>query len=169
MSIHLKLILPFIDKSLKLEDISPKTGFINSYTMDINRPSLTNHIFLLYERLLTDESLKTREKLSNLPNLYSKRNIKINGVLCVVFCFTIVDYTIKLIKRNGYLLLNKDNKLHIGNFWQYTDAEVTEFLLGYMYLGKKFKDSYVPEEDFSPKDFITYDEKRGTLVMSASL
>ena len=117
---------------------------------------------------MTPESVKTRNKLSKLNCLYSKRNIKINNVLYTLYCFTI-NKTIKLIKNNGLLLLTKSNKECICKFWLYTDAEVTEFLLGYSYLGNKFKDNIVPEEDYSPSDFITYDEKRETLVLSASL
>lgn len=161
-------MLPFIDENLKIEDISTKTGFIDAYTLDINRPSLTNHIFLLYKRTMTPESVKTRNKLSKLSCLYSKRNIKIDNILYTLYCFTI-NKTIKLIKNNGLLLLTKNSKKRISNFWLYTDAEVTEFLLGYSYLGNKFKDNIVPEEDYSPSDFITYDEKRETLVLSTSL
>ena len=109
MSIHTKLIIPFIDDSLTLEDISPKTGFVDIYTLDINRPSLTSHVFLLYKRVMTQESLDTREKLSKLPCLYSKRNIKIDNELYVLFCFTI-NNIIKLIKSNGCILLTKEDK-----------------------------------------------------------
>ena len=168
MSLHTKLILPLIDKSLKLEDLSYKTGFVDAYTLDINRPSLTNHVFLLYKRVMTPESIKTREKLSKLSCFYNKKNMKINNVLYVLFSFTI-NSKIKLIKNNGCLLLVKDDKANIGKFWSYTDVDVTDFLLGFSYLGDGFKDDVVPEEDYSPSDFITYNEKRGELVISSSL
>ena len=168
MSLHIKLMLPLIDKSLSLEDISNKTGFTDAYTLDINRPSLTNHIFLMYKRVMTPESMKTREKLSNIPCLYSKKNIKINNELYVIYCFTI-NKSIKKIKNDGLLLLDKNDRTNIGKFWMFTDVDVTDFILGYSYLGNKFKDSVVPEEDYSPSDFITYDEKRGELIISSSL
>ena len=161
-------MIPFVDESLKLDDISHKTGFTDMYTMDINRPSLTNHVFLLYKRTMEPEALAVKEKLSALPNLYSKRNIKINNILYTLFCFTI-NNKIKLIKNNGCLLLSKDDKQRIGKFWLFTDSDITEFLIGSSYLGGGFKDDIVPEEDYSPSDFLKYDEKRGTLVISASL
>ena len=168
MSLYTKLILPLIDESLTLEDISPETGFTDVYTLDINRPSLTNHVFLLYKRTLTSEYFRTKEKLSNLPCLYSKKNVKINNVLYILFCFTI-NLAIKMIKNNGSSLLVKEDKIRIGKFWLFTDSDITEFLLGSSYLGKEFKDDIVPEEDYSPSDFVTYDEKRGKLVLSSPL
>lgn len=168
MSIYNKLILPLIDNNMSIEDISPDTGFAGIYTMDINKPFLTNHVFLLYKKVATKEARATREKLSSLPTLYSKRTISLDGILYNLFCF-ICNKSISLIKNNGHLLLNKAEKTQIGKFWQFLDSDVTDYLLGYGYVGKEFKDTVIPEEDFSPKDFITYDEKRETLVMSASL
>lgn len=168
MSIYNKLILPLIDSRLTIEDISPNTGFAGVYTMDINRPSLTNHVFLLYKKVATIEARKTREKLSSSPYLYNKRIISLNGILYNLYCF-ICTKPMNLIKDNGHILLGKTEKTQIGKFWQFLDTDITDYLLGFGYVGEAFKDTVVPEEDFSPKDFITYDEKRGTLVMSASL
>ena len=168
MSIYNKLILPLIDSKLTIEDISPNTGFAGVYTMDINRPSLTNHVFLLYKKVATIEARNTKEKLSNSPYLYSKRTISLGGVLYNLYCF-ICTKPISLIKDNGHILLGKAEKTQIGKFWQFLDTDVTDYLLGFSCIDENFKDTVIPEEDFSPKDFITYDEKRGTLVMSASL
>lgn len=74
-----------------------------------------------------------------------------------------------MIKNNGSSLLVKEDKIRIGKFWLFTDSDITEFLLGSSYLGKEFKDDIVPEEDYSPSDFVTYDEKRGKLVLSSPL
>lgn len=168
MSIHAKLILPLINEKLSLDDISEKAGFAGIYTLDINRPGLTNHVFLLYKRTMEPESLKAREKISKFDNLHSKRMVKINNVLYALYCFTI-NRSIKLIKNNGMLILPKDDKVKVGKFWQFTDVDVTDYMLNYCYVGDKFKDVVVPEEDYSPSDFITYDEKRGELVVSSSL
>ena len=167
MSLHSKLILPLVDENLQLEDIAPETGFVDAYTLDINRPGLTNHIFLLYKRCMTDEYLRIKEKLSNLPCLYSKRNITINGILYILFCFTL-NNAARMIKNNGTSLLVKEDRLRIGKFWQFTDVDITDFLLGYYYM-TEFEDTVLPEEDYSPSDFITYDEKREELIISSSL
>ena len=168
MSIHNKLILPLINANLDLSDISAEAGFAGIYTMDINRPSLTNHVFLLYKKVATKQSWKTREKLSNLPNLYSKRSISINGVLYTLYSFTI-NAPIKAIKDNGHILLDKNYKIQISKFWDFMDSNINEYMFGTAYTGEMFKDTVVPEEDYSPKDFITYDEKREELVISSSL
>ena len=168
MSLHIKLILPLIDESLTLDDISQKAGFAGIYTLDINRPYLTHHIFLIYKRDPTDEFLRIREKLPTLKSFYNKKNVKINGILYVVYTFTI-NPSIKNIRKSALSMLGKTDRTRIGKFWKFTDVDITDFLLGYSYLGEEFKDSVLPEEDYSPSDFITYDEKRGTLVLSASL
>ena len=49
------------------------------------------------------------------------------------------------------------------------DSNINEYMFGTAYTGEMFKDTVVPEEDYSPKDFITYDEKREELVISSSL
>ena len=133
MSIHIKLIIPLIDESLKLEDISKKSGFAGAFTLDKNKPWLTDHVFLLYKRTMEPESLKVREKLSKLPCLHSKRNIKVKDILYTLFCFTI-NRSIRFIRKNAILLTKKD-EIQIGKFWLYTDADVTDFLMGYTYVG----------------------------------
>ena len=168
MSLHTKLILPLIDENLTLEDISPKTGFVDIYTFDINRPSLTNYVFLMYKVDPTEEFIRVKNKLTALKTFYSKKHVKINNVLYIIYTF-IINTSIKYIRKNAPSMLNKDDKVKIGKFWKYTDVDVTDFLLGYNYIGNKFEDVVIPEEDYSPSDFITYDEKRGTLVISASL
>lgn len=168
MSIHTKLILPFINKKLTLKDIAKETGFVDIYTLDINRPYLTSHIFLLYKSIPENEFFDVYHKLSSLDNLHSKKSITINGVFYALFCFTI-NPTIRTIRKNGLLLLSKDEKLCINDFWKSTDVDVTDFLMGYYYLGEEFKDNVVPEEDFYLKDLLKYDEKRGKLVLSSPL
>ena len=168
MSIHNKLIIPLIGSNLTIEDISPNTGFAGIYTLDINKPFLTNHVFLLYKKVATKEAKTTKEKLLKLPTLYSKRTISLNGILYNLYCF-ICTKSINLIKDNAHIILGKTEKTQIGKFWQFLDTDVTDYLLGFSHISKNFKDTVVPEEDCSPKDFLTYDEKRGALVMSTSL
>ena len=161
-------MLPFIDEQLTLDDISKDTGFVDVYTLDINKPYLTSHIFLLYKAIPENKFFNVVDKLSKFKSLYSKRCIKINGISYILFCF-ILDCTMKLIRKNCLSMISKDEKLRIGKFWKYEDVDVTDFLLGYYYLREDFKDNVVPEEDFNPKDFLTYDKKRGRLVMSHPL
>lgn len=149
MSLHTKLMLPLIDENLTLEDISDKAGFVDVYTLDVNRPSLTYHIFLMYRRTMEPQSLKTREKLAKLKSFYSKKNVKIDNKLYVIYSFTL-NMSMKNIRKNALLTLSKDDRTRIGNFWKFKDTDITDFLLGYSYLGNGFKDNVVPEEDYSP-------------------
>jgi len=168
MSIYTKLILPLIDKQLEVKDISKETGFVDAYTLDINRPYLTSHVFLLYKRIATNEHFDILNKLSKLNTLYNKKYIKINNISYVLFCF-IINSAIRKIRKNCLISLTKDEKIRICNFWKYTDCDITDYLLGYYYFKDEFKDDIVPEEDFNPKDFLTYDKKRGGLVLSSPL
>lgn len=168
MSLKLKIILSLINKDLKLEDVSKEIGFVDIYTADINRPYLTNHVFLLYKRNMNPKFLSIRKKLEKFDNFHSKRNMKIKDELYVLYCFTI-NKNIDLVRKNALLGLLKDSKEQICKFWNFTDVDITDFILGYSFIADEFKDSFVPEEDFSPIDFISYDEKREALVISASL
>lgn len=165
MSVHMKLILPMINESLSLDDISENSGFIDAYSIDINKPGITNCIFLLYKKSMTQQAIATDKKLSSLPELYNKRNIKINDQFYTLYGF-VINKNIRFIMNNATLMLGDSCKRQIGNFWKFTDSDVTDYLLGYYYF-KKFEDNYVPEEDFSPIDFIAY-EKGEAFEMNAS-
>ena len=167
MSIHNKLILSLVNENLTLDDISPKTGFSGIYTLDINRPYLTDHIFLLYKFVATKESKKTIEKLNNFTNLYNRRIISINNTLYHLYTFT-VNIPIKRIKDNGHMLLGKDEKTQICKFWNLIDKDINEYLFGYHVIGTYFKDTIIPEEDFYPKDVLIYDEKGERFILNPS-
>lgn len=167
MSIHNKLILSLVNENLTLEDISPKTGFSGVYTMDINRPYLTNHIFLLYKFVATKESRKTRKKLDGFTNLYSRRTISVNNTLYHLYAFTI-NIAIKRIKDNGHMLLGKNEKTQVCKFWNLIDKDINEYLFGNHLIGSKFQDTMVPEEDFYPKDLLIYDEKGEGFILNPS-
>ena len=133
MSIHYKLIIPLLDKNIKLEDISKESGFVGIYTCDINRPYIENCLFMLYRRTTDPQCIKTREKLSNLPNLYGKRNVKIKGLQYVLFYFTI-DRTIRFIIKNAFEFISEEQKIQIYKFWQFKDAKINEYMVGCAYL-----------------------------------
>ena len=60
-------ILPLIDDSITLDDISINSGFINAYTEDINRPYLEDKVFLLYDsKVNTAESMNRFRKFRDL-------------------------------------------------------------------------------------------------------
>jgi len=167
MSIHNKILLSLVNDKLTIDDILPSTGFSGIYTLDINRPYLTNHIFLLYKFVATKDSKKTKEKLESFDNFYNKRKISIDGVLYWLYSFTINEASKHIMNNTGKLLLKKD-KIQICKFWNFVDADINEFIFGNVIL-EEFENNTVPEEDYNPKDFLIYDEKREKLVISSSL
>ena len=161
MSMHNKLILPLINEKLDINDILPETGFAGIYTMDINRPSLTSHVFLLYKGNATKKSKDVKNKLESFDNLYSKKTIFLEGILYVVFCFTIT-LAIKRIKQNAHLLLTKFDKIQICKFWQFMDDNINDYFFDKSIIGTNFEDTFVPEEDYSPKDYILTKKGEGS-------
>lgn len=98
--------------------------------------------------------LSVRKKLEKFDNFHSKRNMKIKDELYVLYCFTINE-NIDLVRKNAILGLLKDSQEQICKFWNFTDVDITDFILGYSFIADEFKDSFVPEEDYSPSDFIS--------------
>ena len=86
-------ILPLIDDSITLDDISINSGFINAYTEDINRPYLEDKVFLLYDsKVNTAESMNRFRKFRDLDTLYNMKYIQINKHPYTVYCFSNPTY-----------------------------------------------------------------------------
>lgn len=112
-------IIPLIDDNITLEDISVESGFINAYTEDIDRPYLTDKIFLLYDSsIVTIESTNRFAKFQNLDTLHHSKYIKINKKHCILYCFTIVKYKkdIDSLKEIGKVY-KPEAALEINRFW----------------------------------------------------
>ena len=82
-------ILPLVDDSITLDDVSTNSGFINAYTEDINRPYLEDKVFLLYDsKVNTVESMNRFRKFRDLDTLYNMKYIQINKHPYTVYCFS---------------------------------------------------------------------------------
>ena len=151
MSLQFKLIIPLLDENITLEDLSLTSGFMDAYTEDVNHPYMDNHIFLLYSNeVITKESIECQRKLSKLPTLYSRRNLKINGHSYCSFAFAICNKTIRQLKSQiGYL--TDDEKCRINKFWHGTDDEVSKYLMNEdNFLRFESVSHVIPEEDYVP-------------------
>lgn len=150
MSNLLKLAIPLLNADIKLSDIDSTTGFVGAYFEDINKPYLTDHMFLMYDDTVKGDNVAKRfYKLSKLNSCYGKRIVTIKGKLYTVYIFTI-NSTIKRL-RDGNIMLSVDQKQRILDFWDHKDPWITNnVLLGTMY--EHPESSVVPEEDWAPEE-----------------
>lgn len=164
MNFIYKFILPLLSKELTLSDISLDTGFCGMATYDKNRPYLDNHIFLIYHIEQNNHAIAVRKKLASL-DIHNKIDCKINGESYRIFCFPIIGKTI-LNLMSDITLLSEQETLQIYKFWKFTDEQINRRMVDNNYFPEKFEHSCIPEFDFSPKDFITFD-KKGQALLSA--
>lgn len=163
MSLQFKLIIPLLDENITLEDISLTTGFIGAYNEDINHPYMDHHIFLLYSNeIMTMESIECQKKLSKLPTLCSRRNLKINGHTYCSFAF-VMNNTIRKLTSNIGTLTHKE-RCRINSFWKGQDEEVSNYLMeDDSFLTFKSKNHTIPQEDYIPQE-DEYNKKPGLSV-----
>ena len=88
MSATDKLIIPLLDDQFTSDLFTDNAGFIDAKYIDINKPYLDNHVFLIYDADLTDiDNFKRHEKMLKMTNLHSYRYARINGLLFLIYTF----------------------------------------------------------------------------------
>ena len=154
MKPYLKMIIPLLGWGLTLEDISIDKGFRGVFSYDINRPSLDNHIFLLYSNTTTGFSIDRDVRLKSLPTFYSRRRIKIKGIMFLCYTFIIVSNSIRKLKSSS-LWLNDYEKMRIFKFWNFTDNEINYYMLHPNDVNsfEQFEQKVIPEWDYVPDDW----------------
>ena len=163
MSIHMKLIIPLLGFDLKKEDLLLENGFMQAYSYDINRPSLDNHIFLLYDGTTTNESIERDARFKKIPSFYSRRDVWINGHFFICYAFVITNKVIKNIISN-LLTIPKNGLLRIYKFWDFTDDELNQFMFDNTYLiSHQFEQTIVPEWDYKEDYVLTYNKEAQAL------
>lgn len=155
MSNLLKIAIPLLNEQLELKDIQDCSGFVDAYFEDINKPALTNHIFLLYDPYFKGDNVANCiHKLYKLNNKYSMRVAYIKGKPYYVYAFTI-NKTIRNL-RDGNIILSPAQKKRVLDFWDWKNAWLTNnLLLGLTY--DEPDNSKLPEEDYAP-DFWPNEE-----------
>lgn len=148
MSTSLKLIIPLLDTRLSKIITTPKSGFINAFTYDINRPGLDNHIFLMYEF----EAEHTKEMLTRsyiLANLIKCKPYlhRINGKWVSIYALPITNGRARKYKITKYPFFSNEDILKIINFWGTSDKDVNEFITEQTKI-IKFEENIIPEEDY---------------------
>lgn len=161
-----KFIIPLLDSRITLDDISEDVGFCGMATYDPNRPYLDNHIFLIYSMEMTNKAIAVRKKLASL-DIHNKIDCRIQGNPYRVFCFPVIGKSILNLMSN-VISLSENELLRVYKFWNFNDSEINKYMVNNMYIPEFFKELKVPEFDYSPKDFIKFDEKGWTLDYQCS-
>jgi len=156
MSTQIKMIIPLLDPDITKDDISEEAGFVDGYLYDINRPSLTDNVFLMYKAYTHDiKAVRREEKFNDSPYIRSKRYIRVNGELYIVYTFVITEKDIRSLKK-GLSLSTVNNTFRILSFWHGNDSTVNRAIVWP-------NESYtvqlegVPEEDYIPNEIDDYE------------
>lgn len=145
----LKLMLPLLDENFKLSDFTEQTGFVDGYLEDINRPSLVNHIFLLYDgNLDTVEKIERDQRFRSFSHLYSRKVIFISGNPYLIYTFVTISKDIERI-RGGKTPYKQEDLKKIMLFWTLNDDFIFELACN-RNVHFKTEGLVVPEEDYRP-------------------
>lgn len=145
----LKLIIPLLHENFKLDDFTDKVGFVNGYLEDINRPSMVNHIFLMYDgELNTSEKLERDERFRSFSSLYSRSTIFIGNKPYLLYAFVNISKEFIRIKEGKTPYKTEDLK-SIMSFWTLNDDFIFELACNKC-LTFETEGFVVPEEDYRP-------------------
>lgn len=147
MSLQEKMIIPLLDNEITKEDIL-SSSFSGFYNYDVNNPQLDNNIFLLFKYKLNNESVLRDKRFLKSPNLYKSEFVTINKDHYVLYTFVISNMSIKHIMDNSMILSDKD-LIKIYKFWNFCDEDINKYCITNK-VNNIFKDSKVPEFDFTP-------------------
>lgn len=122
-----KILLPLVVKNISKEDICPESGFIDTYTVDVDRPSWQNEFFIVYNDFIRSEkSINRARKFENSGNLKRVYVKCINNKPCIVYSFWI-DRTLKKLYDDTFIL-NSKQKFKVAQFWGASD-EIFDIVL----------------------------------------
>ena len=122
-----KILLPLVVNNISKEDICPESGFIDTYTVDVDRPSWQNEFFIVYNDFIRSEkSINRARKFENSRNLKRVYVKCINNKPCIVYSFWI-DRTLKKLYDDTFIL-NAKQKFKVAQFWGASD-EIFDIVL----------------------------------------
>ena len=140
-------LLPLLDPNFYASDFIKASGFVNTFTEDIDRPWLESHTFLLFETVLnpTIESLEIDQKLQSSEYFYGLKHMKIKGKHYKLYAF-VNNSSIKALQTKKH---TDKVAYDITSFWgRHTPLDVVRTLYNPLCSYIKVKD-VVPEEDYS--------------------
>lgn len=146
MSLFEKIIIPLIDENLVFGDVSPFSGFIDSYTSDPDKPCGDNCVYLTYDdSVRTEDSMRCATRLEKLSTVQCRYIKMINGKPVMVYKMYIKPEIKKLF--SGVVELTPEQVVRIIDFWGYTSD--TAF-----YICSNKHKSVTVEHDMPLEEFI---------------
>lgn len=127
MSVFEKTIIPLIDENIRTIDLTSAAGFVDSFTLDPDKPSGEKELFLVYDDSKRNDFTKDRairfSKSMRIKRTYIKY---VNTKPYLVYSFW-VDPEVKKL-YSGILTLNTVQKSKILQFWGPLDTTVDKVL-----------------------------------------
>lgn len=118
MSTFEKLVIPFIEGDISTVDISPASGFIDSYTSDPDKPSGDKEIFLVYDDRIRNEHVTKRAVSFDKSRSLKRKYVKVvNNIPYYVYVFCIKP-GLKA-STNGIVTLTGEEKVSVLQFWNF--------------------------------------------------
>lgn len=149
------MIIPLLDPTITKDDISEEAGFVDGYLYDINRPSLTDNVFLMYRTHTNDiKAVRREEKFNKSPYIRSIRYVRIHDEMYVIYTFVILNKDIRSLKL-GRPLSTVKNTFRILSFWHGNDSTVNKAIV-WPNESYTVQTEGVPEEDYVPDGFTKY-------------
>ena len=143
MSLLTKLLIPKVCPTFKYKHLTEQCGFKDAYTLNKNKPSLINHLFLMYEadKFTSDVDIAIRAS----DNLYSEECIRIDNKYYYVYTFTIPSTCRNLLR--GSFSYKYEDCINELKFYNLQDEEVNKYVLGITHVLEKVRDE-LPEQDY---------------------
>lgn len=154
MSTLMKLIIPLLDDNITKEDVSDEAKFVDGFLLDRNRPTLDNHVFLMYKcDISTTTALDRNDKFKDLQSLYSSKVFYFNQIPYKIYTFPRVNPAIRRILSGEAPRLYKDAS-RILKFWKGEDEDVNRILLYGLEelikrVDKESMNATLPEKDYA--------------------
>lgn len=116
MSDFAKVVMPLIERNLKLDDFTDESGFVDVYTEDPDRPYDYRSIyFVVNDEVRNALSIDRARRFANSINIYGSYTKTMNNTQCIVYRFNMPPKVMKL--KNGIISLPIEDKAKIIDFW----------------------------------------------------
>jgi hypothetical protein len=132
MSKATRFVLPLISDKITKDIIKPSTGFVDTYTTDIDRPFLEDCVFLVYKSVNTLDRINVANLLESLDSFYSKKFLTINDEHYTMYAFKNPKKHKDIFNlKNFGFSWSVESKLRVYHFWkEFDNVELNKSLFG---------------------------------------
>ena len=123
MTLFEKVIIPLVDENIRVGDFTSVVGFVDSYTVDPDKPNGECELFLVFDDRVRNEYSIERARRYALSTKIKRTYVKyVNGVPYLIYSFWVNSKVKKL--YNGIITLDVEQKASILQFWGTFDSDV---------------------------------------------